>query len=686
MTSHTTVTGVWKACLLLPFAIFIFSFSNVMAHWTSKGPFGGTVTCFTIADTNIYLGTASGGIYRSTDQHASSWRMANYTGLSSGRISALTSIGKMIIAGTADSGVFTSSDLGATWQPKNNGLLSRSVLALAASGPIVYVSTQNGVFMSTDSGATWLAINTGLSVQLVSSFAISGTTLYAGTVSGGVFKNVSGSWTAINTTLQNLHVSSLSLSGSKLFAGTEQGIYYTDTAAISWSAAALTQTSVHALFADQDTVYAATDAGVYATSSEVINWLIVGVGAGADTVYALIRNAGQTFAGTSIGLFRHAPDEMTWTAASNGLNALETYTVLAADSLVITATNRGVYVSLDAANSYRLSNTGLTDSLHVAAFTFFDNKLYAATHAGVFMSADTGRSWNAANTGIVHPAISFLTAGDHNLYATTTDGYVYSMIKGGTGWTDISSGLPPGVVISALAAEGDSLFAGTRGNGVYRLSGNNWQAFNAGLSSTAINTLVIARNKIYAGTPASGIFSSSLNTPSWSAMNNGLPDLRITSLAATGEYVIAGYKGGVYATYNEGASWLSPNVLLYIPAYADVTAISFTTARIFIATPDNSVYSNAKAELPDYTLHNGIDEVSALHDLHIVPNPSDGHFNLSGVDMDDVKQVAVYDLAGKLVEQLACFTSTVEVHCAPGVYILSIHTPNGMITRKLMVH
>jgi hypothetical protein len=96
----------------------------------------------------------------------------------------------------------------------------------------------------------------------------------------------------------------------------------------------------------------------------------------------------------------------------------------------------------------------------------------------------------------------------------------------------------------------------------------------------------------------------------------------------------------VHVTYNEGSSWLSPNVLLYIPAYADVTEISFTppSTRIFAATPNNSLYSNGVAELPT-----GIRELkSIIGNFTVSPNPASDYLTLDFTDVKAAVKVSRY--------------------------------------------
>src|SRR5437879_1737208 len=98
--------------------IYIFCTVLSQAQWQqTSGPYGGVVQCYTVSGSNIFAGCYYGG-------------------------------------------VFMSTDTGASWTPKNNGLTTTIVTALASSGPNLFCGTPgDGAFISTDNGASWTAIN-----------------------------------------------------------------------------------------------------------------------------------------------------------------------------------------------------------------------------------------------------------------------------------------------------------------------------------------------------------------------------------------------------------------------------------------------------------------------------------------------------------------------------------------------
>ena len=74
--------------------------------------------------------------------------------------------GATVYVGTLDDGVYKSEDGGATWTPRNEGLLNLHVSAIVVSPTEpsnVYVGIDNGgAFLSTDGGATWDRLHNGL--------------------------------------------------------------------------------------------------------------------------------------------------------------------------------------------------------------------------------------------------------------------------------------------------------------------------------------------------------------------------------------------------------------------------------------------------------------------------------------------------------------------------------------------
>jgi len=83
----------------------------------------------------------------------------------------------------------------------------------------------------------------------------------------------------------------------------------------------------------------------------------------------------------------------------------------------------------------------------------------------------------------------------------------------------------------AFSADGTKLFAGTDG-GIFLSTdnGTSWTAVNTGLTNTTVHALAVSGANLYAGTEG-GVFLSTDNGTSWTAVNTGLTNTTVLSLA-----------------------------------------------------------------------------------------------------------------------------------------------------------
>jgi len=119
---------------------------------------------------------------------------------------------------------------------------------------------------------------------------------------------------------------------------------------------------------------------------------------------------------------------------------------------------------------------------------------------------------------------------------------------------------------------GSNLFAGTWGGGVF-LSTNNgtsWTAVNTGLTDRDVFALAVSGSNLFAGTWGDGVFLSTHNGTSWTAVNTGLTNRDVSALAVSGSNLFAGTDYG-------GAVWRRPLSEMTIVEYDFTQApIGFT--------------------------------------------------------------------------------------------------------------
>lgn len=76
------------------------------------------------------------------------------------------------------------------------------------------------------------------------------------------------------------------------------------------------------------------------------------------------------------------------------------------------------------------------------------------------------------------------------------------------------------------------------------------------------------------------------------------------------------------------------------------------------------------------------------NDLTLYPNPSNQHFVIAGYGLSQVEKVAIYDMNGKLVQEINSYQigNTIDVSpLAQGVYQVIIQIENTISTRKLVI-
>jgi hypothetical protein len=127
-------------------------------------------------------------------------------------------------------------------------------------------------------------------------------------------------------------------------------------------------------------------------------------------------------------------------------------------------------------------------------------------------------------------------------------------------WTRTNG--PPGDYgyFRTFAVSDTNLFAGNDGGGGVFLSTNNgtsWTAVNTGLSSWYVEALAFSGTDLFAGTGGGGICHSTNNGISWTEVNNGLTNTTVWSFGVSGTNLFAGTAGGVFLSTNNGASWTS---------------------------------------------------------------------------------------------------------------------------------
>jgi photosystem II stability/assembly factor-like uncharacterized protein len=167
---------------------------------------------------------------------------------------------------------------------------------------------------------------------------------------------------------------------------------------------------------------------------------------------------------------------------------------------------------------------------------------------------------------------------------------------------------PTSTEILSLVFSDTNLFAGTFGSGVF-LSTNNgstWTAVNAGRmdSMEIVMSLVVSGTNLFAGT-TSGVFRSTDNGSSWAAVDTGLTNTDVACLVVSGADLFAGiYNGGAFHSTNNGQSWTPvnnglTNSKVVSLAVSDTNIFAGTYGGVFLSTDNGENWVAVNSGLKD---------------------------------------------------------------------------------------
>ena len=398
--------------LIVILAISILASSPLMAHFGSKGPFGGSVSCMTVKDSNVYIGTFTGGVYESTNSQLIAWR-PRPVGLKSGNIHALAHTGSYLFAAT-DSGIYRFTGYIGNdryWEKVSSGLPSNNVTSLYAIDSITLLAglDGHGVYKTINKGAMWDSSNTNMLHLDVNGFVKAGNRILQ-ISDGGLWASDDNGQTWFDYTdisTDDIDATSISYNSTtdEVLVYNTVGLYILPSASTTGAPNYISaqfnlplNAIVKSITNDGSNWYIATDQGVFTSPTGTINWTSLNTGIATTNSNAIVYLPTSSVLVTGTigeGIYKTPSASINWTGMNNGFNNIVTHSMICKDALlVIAATEKGVFRSIDLATSYQRINIGLTDSLNVNDLVFFGSTLIAVTeNNGVFISSDTVTTW-----------------------------------------------------------------------------------------------------------------------------------------------------------------------------------------------------------------------------------------------------------------------------------------------------
>ena len=383
-----------------------------------------SVVCAAIG--GVLLSTANYGVLVSTNR-GESWARVG-SALSDSDVQAIAISDSDIYIGTGSGGIFRSSDNGVVWDSVNT-VSPQTIGAMAASGSDLYVGTNGGgVYAFTNNGSDQVVQGTGLNTVEVGSFAAGKNKLFASSA-GGLFASTDGgeSWDPADSGLLNTTVYSLLSTGSSILAGTGGGIFRSTDNGVTWTLAdpSYSSSAVFALTSFNNDVYAATSGKLLFSVDDGTVW-------GASNMFVTDMNSfaqiGNTlFVGNMIGggvFALTVSDTGGWSNRDNNLTNLYVTSLHAVGKMLYVNTQGGEFESANGGLGWVAADTKPLGGV-IEAVASDGQATFVGTTGGVYVSGDSGNTWALADSGLVNPSIKSMIDFDSTLYVGLYAGSVW---------------------------------------------------------------------------------------------------------------------------------------------------------------------------------------------------------------------------------------------------------------------
>ncbi len=483
--------------------------------------------------TNIIVcnepGIFSSTVYRSLNA-GSSWQTLNASFSMANDLKYMNN--GTLLAGT-ENGVFQSSDDGLTWNASNNGITNMAVSAIlekpgsskifaAVNFNVLNNDTSgSGVFVSTDGGATWSDVSTGMTDCAITGLAMDTLNgdLYA-TYYGGVYRSVNEgqSWTNVSSGIGSDDNTCIVANSAGLFTGSrKRGSAFSATPVNGWNYrnTGIVVQTISGMNMDNNGVIMTLDesnTGIHRLNGQA--WTALNNGLPSSSGRKMVRDNNGVMYASYISatncLYKSTNQGLSWTPVTTLPFPPNIY--WATCPLLKVDVNNNVYVVFEVS----------------AQLGYQPPKVYR--------SSDGGLTWDLVYTLDINTYISLNDidlAADSTVYLTTTDFGMKPTILFSQGWDTVFTALPISFnqmypTADLVLDQDDSLYI-MQDNILYKRNGaGQWDSLNSsawdpdfGLYPTKL--YVDNQNRFYVTSKYAGVYFSSNDGASWSNISTGLP-------------------------------------------------------------------------------------------------------------------------------------------------------------------
>ncbi len=396
--------------------------------WHVAGPWGGTATAVAIDPKNpqIILAGARNSLLFQSQNSGETWRVLHFPKRQFGEVSTILIdpldnqhylVG---LIGSDKTGLFESTDAGASWQPVPalQGFGVRAI-ASAPSDPTRFaVASLHGVFLSTDSGMNWRKISDpdNLEMRATSAIAFDATNpeiIYAGTS----------------------HLPWKTLDGGKTWESIHEGM--------------IDDSDVFSIQVDSKTpehIFASACSGIYASQNRGEQWKkLTGIPNTHRRTHIIRQDPTDPaviYAGTTLGLFRSEDRGTTWKQLSKEQVNWLVFDPADPHRMYLAIEGEGLLTSTDRGLTLKSLNDGFVDRRLYGTTVSGDRLVAVETHAGdtsaLFASTDQGQHWTrlGKSIGLEGAHVQYITgfANDPKVLFGATPRGIYKSIDGGLIW------------------------------------------------------------------------------------------------------------------------------------------------------------------------------------------------------------------------------------------------------------
>ena len=581
----------------------LFIAQPLLAQWMqTKGPLGGRATNVYDNGTTVFANISGSGIYKSSDNGASWSKIDGFDFLRD--CGTLAGKGNALFIHNRSGEIYHSTDSGDSWNKiTDTTIANKYVYSFLITGQNVYALTPNGLFHSTDDGTSWgKNIDTLITGDL--RFIKSDSTfLFLGNSTGELLRSSDNgvSWKLLKNGSNDLTTYGITTDGATLIAinsSVASSIYISTDFGDTWTEKdgnADPNNSFYDLYSiNGNLIGRFYDNTFYISSDEGTSWSEIQVDSTMNSFEDIEGNGSNVFIATyGNGIYRSTDGGFTWSLSNKGIIGSRINAIVTKNNDVLTATEGGVFKSTDNGDSWYRYNDGI-DLSEIINIQIINGSYYAVVKDGIYKLDTANNKWVKT---YYEPKTSFtaISITDSAIYAGLEYSGILKSTDNGSTWDTVNNGLStspghyPG--INSLAVLGNFVYAGTNVNGVYRSTdgGANWSQFNNGFSSLITYGMAFKDSSIYLATN-DGFYKTGLNDSSWNQLNNSYA------------YSFFFYDGGIFLgqysniikSYDEGQTWESVS-----DGYnsRDIYSLAVNDNYMFAASADGGVWRRPLSEV-----------------------------------------------------------------------------------------